>query len=34
MRTLRGALVGRLRKGADIEVNDTITRPTTKPAGV
>jgi len=33
-RTLRATLIDRLRKGAKIEVNDTITRPTTTPTGV
>ncbi|HYI12818.1 MAG TPA: peptidyl-prolyl cis-trans isomerase [Thermoanaerobaculia bacterium] len=33
-RSLRAVLIQRLRKGADIEVNDEITRPTTTPAGV
>lgn len=33
-RSLRSVLLQRLRKGADIEVNDEITRPTTTPAGV
>jgi peptidyl-prolyl cis-trans isomerase D len=32
-RSLRAVLIQRLRKGADIEVNDDITRPTTSPAG-
>jgi parvulin-like peptidyl-prolyl isomerase len=34
-RELRSVLVGRLRKGADVQINDAITRPTTAPpAGV
>jgi peptidyl-prolyl cis-trans isomerase D len=33
-RNLRTTLVQRLRKNAEIEVNDNITRPTTAPAGV
>jgi hypothetical protein len=33
-RNLRQTLVQRLRKTAEIEVNDEITRPTTAPAGV
>ncbi|HET8797600.1 MAG TPA: peptidylprolyl isomerase, partial [Thermoanaerobaculia bacterium] len=33
-RNLRASLLERLRKGAKIEVNDEITRPTTTPAGV
>jgi peptidyl-prolyl cis-trans isomerase D len=33
-RSLRQVLVQRLRTGAEIEVNDEITRPTTTPAGV
>lgn len=33
-RALRTALLQRLRKAADVEVNDQITRPTTQPAGV
>ena len=35
-RQLRSVLVERLRKGADVQINDTITRPTTtpQPAGV
>ncbi|MFP5246264.1 MAG: peptidylprolyl isomerase, partial [Thermoanaerobaculia bacterium] len=32
-RSLRAALVQRLRKGAEIEVNDEITRPTSTPVG-
>ncbi|MDP9195135.1 MAG: peptidyl-prolyl cis-trans isomerase [Acidobacteriota bacterium] len=33
-RNLRGSLLQRLRKKAEIELNDEITRPTTTPAGV
>lgn len=33
-RSLRQVLVQRLRKDADVELNDEITRPTTTPAGV
>ena len=33
-RNLRQTLIQRLRKGAEIEVNDEVTRPTTRPAGV
>jgi len=33
-RQLRSVLVDRLRKGAQVEINDAITRPTTTPAGV
>ena len=33
-RTLRAALLQRLRKEAEIVVNDDVTRPTTTPAGV
>ncbi len=33
-RSLRATLLERLRKGAQIEVNDEITRPTTAPTGV
>ena len=33
-RSLRSVLIERLRKGAEIEVNDDITRPTSAPAGV
>jgi peptidyl-prolyl cis-trans isomerase D len=33
-RSLRTSLLQRLRKGAEIEINDEITRPTTAPAGV
>jgi hypothetical protein len=33
-RSLRASLLQRLRKGAEIELNDEITRPTTSPAGV
>lgn len=33
-RSLRATLLQRLRKGAEIELNDEITRPTTAPAGV
>lgn len=33
-RTLRSALLQRLRKEAEVEVNDELTRPTTTPAGV
>lgn len=33
-RNLRAALLQRLRKSAEIELNDEITRPTTAPAGV
>jgi hypothetical protein len=33
-RSLRASLLQQLRKGADIELNDEITRPTTSPAGV
>ncbi|HEX8252698.1 MAG TPA: peptidyl-prolyl cis-trans isomerase [Thermoanaerobaculia bacterium] len=33
-RSLRTALVQRLRKNAEIEINDDVTRPTTAPAGV
>lgn len=33
-RSLRAVLMERLRKGAQIEVNDEITRPTTTPAGI
>jgi peptidyl-prolyl cis-trans isomerase D len=33
-RSLRSVLIQRLRKGADIELNDEITRPTTTPEGV
>jgi hypothetical protein len=32
-RNLRTVLIGRLRKAANVEINDTITRPTTTPAG-
>jgi peptidyl-prolyl cis-trans isomerase D len=33
-RSLRASLLQRLRKGAEIELNDEITRPTSTPAGV
>ncbi len=33
-RSLRAALVKRLRKDADVTINDEITRPTTTPAGI
>jgi peptidyl-prolyl cis-trans isomerase D len=33
-RSLRQVLIQRLRKGAEIELNDEITRPTTTPAGI
>lgn len=33
-RSLRASLLQKLRKAADIELNDEITRPTTSPAGV
>lgn len=33
-RSLRATLLDRLRKGAKVELNDEITRPTTRPAGV
>jgi len=33
-RALRQSLVQKLRKAADVEINDAITRPTTSPAGV
>ena len=33
-RQLRQVLVEKLRKGAEVEINDTISRPTTAPAGV
>ena len=33
-RSLRQVLVQRLRKGAEVELNDDITRPTSTPAGV
>jgi peptidyl-prolyl cis-trans isomerase D len=33
-RSLRASLLQKLRKGAEIELNDSITRPTTSPAGV
>jgi peptidyl-prolyl cis-trans isomerase D len=34
VRSLRGSLLQRLRKEAEVELNDAITRPTTFPAGV
>jgi hypothetical protein len=33
-RNLRATLLQRLRKGAEIELNDEITRPTSAPEGV